>query len=403
MPTSVHSAALARDECCSEDTILAFLAGELATEDLHQVEEHLTRCTACRRVVSIAGAHVRSIQRDASGAASKSGGAEDSSALLRSLRLVDEIDYVIDRELARGGMGRILLATDRQGRRVAIKVLLESSERARRRFVRELQITARLQHPSIVTLYEAGRWRSGEPFFAMKLVPGRTLREELAALPTWKDRLALVPRLIAITDALAYAHDQGVIHRDLKPGNILVGAFGETVVIDWGLAKDRRADHDDSSDDPSPLPVHPSHGDNTTMLGTPVGTPAYMSPEQARGESVDERADVYGLGALLYHVLSGHAPFIGFSPKDVLAQVIADPPPSLIERMPELPTDLVTIVQKAMMRNPAERYPPPRTWPRTCADSPRGSSSAFTPTRRERSCAAGCGRTAPPSRWQLRC
>jgi len=356
MQTSGHSAALERDECCSEDTILAFLAGELASEVLLEVEEHLTRCGACRRVVSIAGAHVRSIQREASGAASKSAATEDSRALLRSLRRVDEIDYVIDRELARGGMGRILLATDRQGRRVAIKVLLGSGERATRRFVRELQITARLQHPSIVTLYEAGRWRSGEPFFAMKLVPGRTLREELAALPAWKDRLALVPRLIAITDALAYAHDEGIIHRDLKPGNILVGAFGETVVIDWGLAKDRRAPDDDSSDDPSPTPV-PSHGDNTTVLGTPVGTPAYMSPEQARGESVDERADVYGLGALLYHVLSGHAPFSGFSPKDVLAQVIGDPPPSLIERMPELPTDLVTIVQKAMMRDPAERYP----------------------------------------------
>jgi tetratricopeptide (TPR) repeat protein len=357
MPTSGHSAALERDECCSEDTILAFLAGELASEDLFRVEEHLTRCSACQRVVAVAGAHVRSIQRDASGATSTPAVTADSNALLRSLRLVDEIDYVIDRELARGGMGRILLATDRQGRRVAIKVLLERSERATRRFVRELQITARLQHPSIVTLYEAGRWRSGEPFFAMKLVPGRTLREELAALPAWKDRLALVPRLIAITDALAYAHDQGVIHRDLKPGNILVGAFGETVVIDWGLAKDRHAPSDDSSDDPSPPPVQPSHGDDTTVLGTPVGTPAYMSPEQARGESVDERADVYGLGALLYHVLSGHAPFTGFSPKDVLAQVIGDPPPSLIERMPELPTDLVTIVQKAMMRDPAERYP----------------------------------------------
>jgi serine/threonine protein kinase len=132
-------------------------------------------------------------------------------------------------------------ALDRQGRRVALKVLLGSSENATQRFVREMQLTARLQHPSIVTLYEAGRWRSGEPFFAMKLVEGRSLRDELAELPTLKQRLSLVPRLIAVTDALAYAHDRGVIHRDLKPGNILVGAFGVTVVIDWGLAKLRGA------------------------------------------------------------------------------------------------------------------------------------------------------------------
>jgi serine/threonine protein kinase/tetratricopeptide (TPR) repeat protein len=354
MPTM--RAAPERGECCSEDTILAYLAAELQGDELSRVEEHLARCSACRRVVSVIGAQVRSIERDASGATPSRELEEDSSALLRSLRLVDEIDYVIERELARGGMGRIMLATDRQGRRVAIKVLLGGGERARRRFVRELQVTARLQHPSIVTLYEAGRWHSGEPFFAMKLVLGRTLREELAARPVWKDRLTLVPRLIAVTDALAYAHDQGIIHRDLKPGNILVGGFGETVVIDWGLAKVRGVESDDTNDS-DPSPMHPSAGDNTTLLGTPVGTPAYMSPEQARGEVVDERADVYGLGALLYHVLSGHAPYAGFSPNDVLAQVLAGPPPSLTERTPALPTDLVAIVEKAMMTNPRERYP----------------------------------------------
>jgi tetratricopeptide (TPR) repeat protein len=352
MPT-IHG--VERDECCAEDQILAYLAAEIQGEELSRVEEHLARCSACQRVVSIAGAYLQPIDRHSSGPTSITSAQVSSSALFRSLRVVDEIDYVIERELARGGMGRIMLATDRQGRRVAIKILLGGGERARRRFLRELQVTARLQHPSIVTLYEAGRWHSGEPFFAMKLVPGRTLREELAALPVWKDRLTLVPRLIAVTDALAYAHDQGIIHRDLKPGNILVGGFGETVVIDWGLAKVRGVESDDANDPGPPTP--PSAGDDTTVLGTPVGTPAYMSPEQARGEVVDERADVYGLGALLYHVLSGHAPYTGLSTNDVLAQVLGGPPPSLTERTPALPTDLVAIVQKAMMTNPAERYP----------------------------------------------
>jgi serine/threonine protein kinase len=132
----------------------------------------------------------------------------------------------------------------------------------------------------------------------MKLGEGRSLREELAEVPSLKQRLSLVPRLIAVTDALAYAHDRGVIHRDLKPGNVPVGAFGETVVIDWGLAKVRGAPEVDIVD-PMAMASPPLLGAFATELGTMLGTPAYMAPEQARGEAVDERVDVYGLGALL--------------------------------------------------------------------------------------------------------
>lgn len=335
--------------------MLAYLAGELGADELVALERHLDHCGACRRVVAVVGAHVQSMgKNDALGTSGFSAKA-DTGALLRSLRIVDELDYVVERELARGGMGRILLASDRQGRPVALKVLLDKGARATRRFVREMQVTASLQHPSIITLYEAGRWPSGECFFAMKLVKGRTLRAELAALPALKDRLALVPRLIAATDALAYAHDQGVIHRDLKPSNILIGAFGETVVIDWGLAKARGVPSV-AEDEPSMSPTRDSGGDDTTELGTPIGTPAYMAPEQARGDEVDERADVYGLGALLYHALSGRAPYSGFSARDVLSRVLEGPPTPLAEQMPELPTDLVTIVQKAMMPDAGARY-----------------------------------------------
>lgn len=357
MPKTGLNAAAERD-CLSENVVLGFFAGELQGEALDAVERHLQECGTCRRLIAVAGAQLRSLGGQDWSVASALDGDSEASVILRSLRLVDETEYVVERELARGGMGRVLLATDRQGRTVALKVLLGSGERARRRFLRELQITARLQHPSITSLYEAARWTSGEPFFSMKLVQGSTLREALAQRTALSDRLALVPRLIAVTDALAYAHAQGIIHRDLKPGNILVGAFGETVVIDWGLAKVRGSSGSDASQPSEPSGVvGPSSGDDTTEFGTPIGTPAYMAPEQARGEPLDERADVYGLGALLYHVLSGRPPYSGASAREVLAQVHRGPPPPLAQLMPQLPPDLVAIVAKAMMPDPALRYP----------------------------------------------
>src|SRR4029079_10222217 len=164
------------------------------------------------------------------------------------LQPVDPAAYEVRGELARGGMGRILDAWDRRhGRRVAIKVLLRNEPGALARFIREARITARLQHPSIVPFYEAGRWSDGEPFFAMKLVEGRSLADAIAERPRFADRMALVSHLIDATDALAYAHASGIIHRDLKPANVLIVAYGEPVVIDWGIAKQL----DDSSDAPT--------------------------------------------------------------------------------------------------------------------------------------------------------
>ncbi|HWO12812.1 MAG TPA: protein kinase, partial [Polyangiaceae bacterium] len=338
--------------CIAENTILAFLAGQLKESALRNVEEHLDSCESCRRVVAVACAHSSASQLRSWADVALHVGAS-SAALLASLRAVEEGEYQVQGELARGGMGRILLAIDRHGRPVALKVLLSHDERAVERFVREMQVTARLRHPSIITLHEAGRWSSGEPFFAMKLVEGRSLRDELRGLSSWKERVALVSRLIAVTDALAYAHDRGVIHRDLKPGNILVGAYGETVVIDWGLAKVRGAPgegvpHSSVWSEPFATAV---------TQGGALGTPAYMAPEQARGEEVDERADVYGLGAILYHSLSGQPPYAGRSGRDVLAKVLREAPTPLEGRVPEVPPDLLAIVRKAMQRAPADRYP----------------------------------------------
>jgi WD40 repeat protein/serine/threonine protein kinase len=266
---------------------------------------------------------------------------------------VDRRHYVISGEIAKGGMGRVLAARDlRLGRAVAIKELLPKNRDAARRFEREARITARLQHPSIIHIYEAGVWNGGEPFYAMTKVAGRSLDKVVAERATLEERLGLVPNVIAVADALAYAHNEHVIHRDLKPANVLVGAFGETVVIDWGLAKDLGVPLDPKESLQLRMRAMPGE----TNVGSIVGTPAYMPPEQARGESVDQRADVYALGALLYHVLVGAPPYTGTSSAEVLECVKTKPCVPVREREPGAPADLVAIVAKAMARKRGDRY-----------------------------------------------
>ena len=269
------------------------------------------------------------------------------------LATVERRHYVIRGEIAKGGMGRVLEARDlRLGRSVAIKELLPKNRDAARRFEREARITARLQHPAIIHVYEAGVWPGGEPFYAMTKVTGRSLADVVAERKTLVERLGLLPNVIAVADALAYAHSQDVIHRDLKPANVLVGGFGETVVIDWGLAKDLSAPADPAMS--LEMRIKPAE---ETLSGSVVGTPAYMPPEQARGESVDHRADVYALGALLYKVLVGAPPYAGSSSNEVVQKVLDGPPVAVDEREPGAPADLVAIVKKAMAREPGDRYP----------------------------------------------
>ncbi|HEY0191353.1 MAG TPA: serine/threonine-protein kinase, partial [Kofleriaceae bacterium] len=201
--------------------------------------------------------------------------------------------YQIIGEHGRGGLGRVSRAHDRElDRDVAIKELISRGPLSEVRFLREALITARLEHPNIVPVHEAGRWPDGTPFYAMKLVAGRALRELIAERHTVVERLDLLHHVIAVADAIAYAHGRSIIHRDLKPANVIVGDFGETIVIDWGLAKDLSV-----SDDPAPLGSSPvsrsgSASIELTITGSVLGTPAYMAPEQERGEHVDQRADV---------------------------------------------------------------------------------------------------------------
>src|SRR5580704_1635450 len=245
-------------------------------------------------------------------------------------------NFVPERELARGGMGRVVIAKDRRlDRTVALKLLARDSPGLRARFEREAAITAQLAHPAIVPIYETGELGDGEPFYAMKLVEGTPLDATIANAGTLRDRLALLPRAMAVCEALAYAHSKHVIHRDLKPANVLVGSFGETVVIDWGLAKDLT--QPSTRESVSLVPI--VGNSDVTIDGEVVGTPSYMPPEQASGGIVDERADVYALGALLYHVVAGRPPYRGRNAGEILAAVEAGPPAPIAELEPDVPDD----------------------------------------------------------------
>ena len=274
---------------------------------------------------------------------------------LEELVVVPYDAYVRIDEFARGGLGRIVRAVDQRcGRIVAIKEMLADADakpnpNAETRFVREALVTANLQHPAIVPVYDVGRWPNGTPFYAMKLVEGRPLSDVIGECQDVASRLRLIPHVIAVADALSYAHGNQVIHRDLKPHNVVCGAHGETVVIDWGLA--RRLDETEA------LIPQPHESDpQRTAVGVVMGTPAYMAPEQARGERVDERADVYAIGAILYHVLVGRPPYSGRSSTELVDRVKTEQPARVSDEARGVPADLVAIVERAMARDVSRRY-----------------------------------------------
>jgi serine/threonine protein kinase len=211
--------------------------------------------------------------------------------------------YAFVKELGRGGMGVVCLAEDRElDRLVAIKVVNtpDVTEDLRNRMVREAQIIARLEHPGIVPVHDVGTLPDGRIFYAMKYVRGSRLDEYAAQGASLRDRLR---KFQSVCDAVAFAHAHGVIHRDLKPQNIMIGAFGEVLVLDWGVAK-LVGSEANSNRSYSSYTTY-SHS-NDTIEGTVIGTQNYMSPEQARGEidQLDERSDIYALGAVLHFLLN---------------------------------------------------------------------------------------------------
>ena len=232
--------------------------------------------------------------------------------------------FEVHGEIGRGGMGAVLRGHDPAlDRDLALKVLLDGRRHdaeALRRFHEEARIGGRLQHPGLVPVYELGAEADGRPFFAMKLVDGRTLSALLKARASPADDQ---PRFLTVFEqvcqAVAYAHASGIIHRDLKPTNVMVGAFGEVQVMDWGLAKALNGPPASSTTPPS---LAPAGRDDESHEGAVLGTPAYMPPEQARGdlEKVGRRADVFGLGGILCEILTGKPPFAGENVSDTIGR-----------------------------------------------------------------------------------
>ncbi|MFO0952513.1 MAG: tetratricopeptide repeat protein [Isosphaeraceae bacterium] len=276
--------------------------------------------------------------------------------------------YVLKKFFARGGMGEVWLAEDPAiGRPVALKRMLGSSPEQQMRFRVEAQITGQLEHPGIVPIHELGTNDAGEPFYAMKFVQGRTLKaviEEFHArgLTGGAHDLELhrlLQMFLSLCQAVAYSHSRGVIHRDLKPDNVMLGSYGETILLDWGIAKVLGRDEIRSGGGSAGSPrVGDTIPDTGTYDGAIMGTPAYMAPEVAAGlnNEVDERSDIYLLGAILFEVLSGQQPRTAKTMIELLTKARDEPVASVRTHIPHVPKALDAICLKAMAHRKEDRY-----------------------------------------------
>lgn len=286
----------------------------------------------------------------------------------------DEPRYRVLKPHAKGGLGRVFVAQDLElNREVALKEIRDDfadDPSNRERFVLEAEVTGGLEHPGVVPVYGLGRYPSGRPYYAMRFVKGDSLRDAVTQLHENNDlekREAsystlefrkLLGRFIDVCYAIAYAHSRGVLHRDIKPGNIMLGNFGETLVVDWGLAKIQGIDERVVPSDENTL--RPSSGSsvNATRMGIAIGTPAFMSPEQAEGriDQLGPASDVYSLGATLYFMLTSQSPVDGKTLEEALEIVKKGDVPPPRERVQSIPKSLEAICQKAMAHSPQDRY-----------------------------------------------
>jgi predicted Ser/Thr protein kinase len=247
-------------------------------------------------------------------------------------------EFRLLREIGRGGMGIVYEAEQEPlGRRVALKVLPAGAaldERLAVRFLREARAAARLDHPGIVRVFTSGQ-EAGVLYFTMELVHGRPLDRLIAEGPFEPGRAARVA--LEVARALWHAHQAGLVHRDIKPENILTTEDGRARLTDFGL-------------------VHESSERPVTISHMVLGTPAFIAPEQARGDPVDPRSDVYSLGAVLYAMLAGRPPYTGRVPAVIISHVLGEEPPPLASLRPGLPEDLIAVCSRALARDPRDRY-----------------------------------------------
>jgi serine/threonine-protein kinase len=309
-----------------------------------------------------AGAAGRATPMDAS----TIGAPTSAGTRFRILRLYD-----------RGGLGNVYVARDQElNRDVALKEIQPHRAHdpgSRARFLLEAEVTGGLEHPAVVPVYGLGTYADGRPYYAMRLVKGETLKEAVARFHSGESAgqapggravefRQLLRRFVDVCNAVAYAHSRGVLHRDLKPSNILLGPYGETLVVDWGLAKVVGRPMGPSGAVESTLSVPASGASGATLPGSALGTPAYMSPEQAAGqpEAVGPASDVYSLGATLYGLLTGRAPFESGDLDVVLGAVRRGDFPRPRRLNPAVPLALEAVCLKAMALEPDDRYASPQ-------------------------------------------
>src|SRR5213596_872984 len=259
--------------------------------------------------------------------------------------------YRIESLIGVGGMGEVYLARDeRLGRKAALKLLPDSltiDEAQLSRFKNEARTASALNHPNILTVYEIGA-EGNVQFIATEFIEGITLRAALASGRMSAHRALEIA--VQVASALAAAHDAGVVHRDIKPENIMLRPDGYVKVLDFGIAKlaeQSRASDDDMAGTTGLLQTRP---------GLVLGTARYMSPEQARGQKVDARSDIWSLGVVLYEMVGGSPPFPGETPSDCIASILTTEPPPLSGVLPDVPLKLESILQKALRKNSDERY-----------------------------------------------
>ncbi len=259
--------------------------------------------------------------------------------------------YQVIGPIGEGGMGEVYLAKDTiLGRRVALKVLPDFVGRdpdRLRRFKQEARSASTLNHPNVCVIHEIGETEDGRPFIAMEHIEGLTLRQRMNERSlTLGEALDIASQ---VADALTAAHEARIVHRDIKPENIMIRRDGYVKVFDFGLAKLTESHHHTEGATMSTLLVNSSPG-------TVMGTAAYMSPEQARGVSVDERTDIWSLGVVLYEMVSGRSPFSGETPTDVVVAIVEKDPPAISHYLPGAPAELERIVRKALRKDTEQRY-----------------------------------------------